>query len=160
MSAQPENRFIASIHKLMPKEIHREKMHNMYRGGTPDVYYSGCGGDLWIEYKFIPRVPQRGEVVANLSELQKLWLKGRHLEGRKVHVIVGCPAGGVILSKLDWESPLSVSDFSNNLQSKQAIADWITQATGGTPHGNSIRKGYLPETRKAPKRSQGTNYLR
>lgn len=70
-------------------------MHNMYRGGTPDVWYSGPRGDLWVEYKWIPRVPKRGTVVPELSALQLDWLTKRKAEGRNVMVIVGAPGGGV-----------------------------------------------------------------
>ena len=59
MSAKPENTFIGSVHKKFGvKKPYFEKMYNPLRSGTPDVYYSGDAGQLWIEYKFIPRIPR------------------------------------------------------------------------------------------------------
>lgn len=144
MSSQPENRFIQSLHRLLPRTLHHEKMHNMYRGGTADVWYDGLD-DLWIEYKYLPRQPQRGNVVANLSELQKQWLRGRYDNGRAVAVIVGCPKGGVVLCRLEWEAALTADQFNARLQDKKSLAAWISQITGGVHNGNSIRKGYLSE---------------
>lgn len=71
MSKKPETTFIASVHKHLPKELHREKMNNPYSSGTPDVYYSGMKADLWIEYKFIPRIPAHDttEIKIDLSTL-------------------------------------------------------------------------------------------
>jgi hypothetical protein len=56
VSSKPETTFIQSIHRHLPKEVYREKMANPYRGGTPDVWYSGYKSDLWVEYKFIPKL--------------------------------------------------------------------------------------------------------
>ena len=74
MGRGPENRFIASIHRLLPNELHAEKMHNPYRGGTFDVWYSGNKADIWVEYKYDDNW---------LSPLQAKWGRGRHAEGRK-----------------------------------------------------------------------------
>lgn len=125
---KPENQFISGVHKyLEPGKPYHEKMHNMYRGGTADVWYSGNKADLWIEYKFLPRVPQRGVVKADLSVLQLNWLKGRHAEGRSVYVIVGCPTGGVILRSSEWEQELPANEFVSCIASRKELARWITQ---------------------------------
>jgi hypothetical protein len=88
------------------KQIHsayREKMHNAYRGGTPDVWYSGPGGDLWVEYKW--STSKKGVLVPALSSLQRDWLTKRKLEGRNVAVVVGSPTGATILEEPDhWTS--------------------------------------------------------
>ena len=73
-------------------------MHNAYRGGTPDVWYSGSRGDLWVEYKWIARIPKRGTIVPKLSPLQLDWLTKRKAQGRNVLVIVGSPKGALSLS--------------------------------------------------------------
>lgn len=128
--SKPENQFISGVHKyLKPGEPHHEKMHNMYRGGTADVWYSGNKADLWIEYKFLPRVPQRGSVKANLSVLQMNWLTARYAEGRSVYVVVGCPAGGVILCSSEWEHELPAGEFTERVASRKELAQWITQRT-------------------------------
>src|SRR5690606_30995025 len=98
MASKPETTFYNSVHKHLPPkpELHREKMNNPYSSGTPDFWFSGPRGDLWIEYKWLPRTPQRGAVSPPklLSPLQAKWLEARHGEGRAVGVIIGCPAGG------------------------------------------------------------------
>ena len=129
MAVKPESQFISGVHKYLAsaRVLHREKMNNPYRSGTADVWYSAKKNDLWIEYKFLPRVPQRGVVTPALSEIQKLWLAGRYEEGRNVGVIVGCPAGGVILRDLEWENPILPSVFNQMIRTREELAAWITQ---------------------------------
>ena len=104
MSAKPETNFIAQLHKRLPKEVYRMKNHNPYTGGVPDCWYSGKGGDLWVEYKWLPVIPKNANIrpKALLSPLQSAWLDGRHEEERSVCVIIGCPEGGVILNDLQF----------------------------------------------------------
>lgn len=131
MSVKPESSFIKKVHGKLPAVVYREKTHNAYRGGTPDVYYSAPASDLWVEYKFIARIPVRAQVTADLSALQKLWLDGRHAEGRSVAVIVGCPDGGVIYQRGEWHTPLTPEEFRGRLQSVDDLANWIKTYTCG-----------------------------
>lgn len=140
MSKGPENRFITSVHRLLPPvdEAYRMKNHNEYNGGIADVWYSGKVADLWVEYKFIA-VPKRATTMIDLCDtkkdlltaLQQEWLSGRHKEGRNVAVIVGCEAGGVILPDLVWKQPLSTGDFVSRITTRKSIADWIMQRVYG-----------------------------
>lgn len=124
MAAQPEANFIQRINKAIPKEVYREKMHNPYRGGTPDVWYSGDYGDLWVEYKFISKEIKRS-FKADLSALQIKWLRSRFDEGRVVAVIVGYKGGGVIFTHPDfWENTHDIGDLP--LLSNSEISNWIT----------------------------------
>lgn len=126
----PENRFITAINNRIPDCVHREKMHNMYRGGTFDVWYSGSKADLWVEYKY-RTTPKRGLVVPELSALQQDWGAKRHTEGRTVYVVVGCPDGGVVFDHHQWKEGVSVEEFRKALLTKSALAAWIfKQATG------------------------------
>lgn len=131
MAVKPENQFISGVHKYLPavKVLHREKMNNPFRGGTADWWYSGITSDLWVEYKFLPRVPQKGVVKADLSALQSQWLQGRYKEGRNVAVIVGCPLGGVILRDLEWEKEIPVLEFKTRIISRNELAIWLMQQT-------------------------------
>lgn len=131
MAAKPENTFISSVHRHLPPvgDLHREKMNNPYRSGTADWWYSGLRADLWVEYKFLPKIPVRAAILPDLSELQKLWLRGRYNEGRNVAVIVGCPQGGVIFQDMSWESPMSPEKFQQLLISRQALARWLVFQT-------------------------------
>ncbi len=135
MSTKPENVFRGGVHRYLNKtEVHQEKMSNPYSSGTADDWYSGRGGDLWIEYKFIPRQPQRGSVkIAKLfSKLQLEWLRGRYEEGRNVAAIIGCPTGGLILRDLDWEmESVTVEHFTAHLRSRSDLATWIGEQVKG-----------------------------
>ena len=124
--SKPENSFIAGVHKYV--DCYAEKMHNPYRGGTPDVWYSGKTRDIWVEYKFVA-IPARAEtlVIPNLSALQLNWLKLRHGEGRHVAVVVGCKTGGVILQDPSrWEFGLTTQEFRDALQSRKSVAEFIS----------------------------------
>lgn len=130
MSRKPENTFIGSIHKHLPVKLHREKMANPYRGGTADCWYSGSKRDLWIEYKFIERIPREVPIKVELSTLQLDWLRGRFHEGRNVAVIVGCKAGGVVFRNLEWENSPSPAAFTAALMTRSELAQWILSEAG------------------------------
>lgn len=132
MPAKPETTFTTGVHKYLPREVYRMKNNNPYNSGIPDVWYSADLSDMWVEYKFLPSVPQRGIVDAKrvgLSALQSAWLAGRHKEHRNVAVIVGVPGGGVIMRDLEWEVGLSPAEFKARIQPRPALANWIAQQT-------------------------------
>lgn len=137
---KPESRFINSVNEKLPRPVHREKMHNVYRGGTFDVWYSGSKADLWIEYKWIARVPKRGRVVPAMSPLQLQWGKGRNAEGRNVLVVVGCPVGAVIMRPNQWEEGVTAMEFKRILVTKSALAAWIYSLTSGEDPNGSGKK--------------------
>jgi len=131
MSSKPETTFIHAVHKHLPASVYRMKNNNPFVGGIPDVWYS-AKSDLWIEYKFLPRVPQRGVVspLKLLSPLQVAWLNARHTEGRTVKVVIGCPVGGIILhSPTEWTSDIAAKEFTSKLQERKDLAAWIVQTT-------------------------------
>lgn len=134
MAVKPESQFIALIHKRLPPSLHKEKMHNVYRGGTADCWYSGRGGDLWVEYKYEATLPKTRSVSADLSELQKDWLRKRYEEGRNVAVIIGCAGRGVVLRDLAWERTFNAEEFCYLLKSADEVADFIK---GQTSHVGS-----------------------
>lgn len=129
MSSKPESSFIRGVHKYLPPGLHFEKMNNPYSSGTPDVYYSGPQGDLWVEYKFLPTLAVRANNKVNLSELQRMWLHGRHKEGRNVAVIVGCPDGGTVL-RAPFPREISTPDIQRELLTRKQLAEWILTQTG------------------------------
>jgi hypothetical protein len=133
MAQKPETTFTTSVHKHLPQSLYRMKTHNPYMGGIPDVWYSG-NSDLWVEYKF-EVLPKRETTLipVTISELQAEWLNKRYSEGRNVAVIVGCKEGGVVLTDRAWNSSLNKQDFLGKLMSRQQIAKWIMDRTGGSP---------------------------
>lgn len=133
--SQPENTFIASVHKHLPASLYRMKNHNQYNGGIADVWYSGKR-DLWIEYKFIA-VPARDDTEINLitgkapsiSYLQQKWLRERHAEGRRVVVIVGSKAGGIWLPDVSWDGTYTAGGFRGHIKTRSELADLIQNWT-------------------------------
>ena len=132
MAKGPENRFILSIHRLLPQSIYTLKNHNEYNGGIADVWYSGPKADLWVEYKFV-KVPVRDTTVINLglSELQKHWLQGRYDEGRNIAVIVGSQLGGVWFPGVSWLNEVTTKKFRGLIRPRQEIAQLIVAHTCG-----------------------------
>lgn len=148
MMQKPETRFIQRINRLLPLlrgnnsasgMIHYEKMNNPYRSGTADSWYSGVGGDLWVEWKYITNIPRSADgptLCINaqrlLRPMQTVWLNGRLAEGRKVVVIIGCEKGGVILENGEWNE-----ECVKRLQSAVEIALFVKRQTLHSP----LRKG-------------------
>lgn len=124
MATKPENVFVNNIKKHLPAGVYSMKNNNPFTAGVADVWYSGVAGDIWIEYKWLPKQPKTTFRPA-LSQLQIKWLRERHIEGRNIAVVVGCPDGAIILRNLDWELDCSFKA----LVSKQAVAQWITEET-------------------------------
>jgi len=143
VTTKPENLFIGRVNDKLPiavrqrsakareasdgRLIHYEKMNNPYSSGTADGWYSGAGGDLWVEFKYLPSVPLRSIVSPTklLTDLQLKWLNGRYEEGRNVAVVIGCPAGGVVLVNRAWESDLPADFFKTLMMSVIDLANWI-----------------------------------
>ena len=71
MSSKPETTFITSIHKKLPEPPpYHEKNNNPFNSGTPDVFYSGNEGDLWVEYKFMKELPKRPTTLVDRTYLR------------------------------------------------------------------------------------------
>lgn len=131
MAAKPESTFIAAVHKKFGKEKpYFEKMYNPLRAGTPDVYYSGDAGSLWVEYKFLPRIPRSAEIRPDLTPRQSRWLNSRFAEGRNVAVVLGTPTGGVIYRNQEWDLPLSSTELAARVVSREEVAQWIISQVG------------------------------
>lgn len=134
--ATPENTFIASVHRHLPAGLYHMKNHNVFNGGIADVWYSGLGADLWIEYKFVA-VPKREGTMIDvaggknpaLSELQQHWLSARHAEGRSVGVLIGSKTGGVWFPGVTWDEPLSAGQFLSRAQTRKDLAGLISDLT-------------------------------
>lgn len=122
---KPERRFRQSVTKHL-KSIYVWPINDSWHAGVPDHYYSGPGGDLWIEYKYFPTDRDSFDLTLptktpKLTRIQQHWLNSRHDEGREVRVIVGMPSGGVILMNKEWLKPVGVQC----LFSRKEIASYI-----------------------------------
>ena len=132
MSAKPETTFINALHKKLPRSVYHMKNNNAYTGGIPDVWYSGNYADLWVEYKYIAKLPVRVPIdpMKLLSPLQQQWLRDRYKQGRNIAVVVGCPTGGVVLTDGYWEESLTSIKFNSLIKSKKELAAWIVDQVG------------------------------
>jgi hypothetical protein len=127
--AKPETTFYQSIHRLLPKHIHREKMCNPFLAGTPDVWYSAPAADMWVEYKWIPKIPRSNAIAVGLTPRQRLWLDSRWNEGRNVAAILGSPDGAVIYTGGAWGAALNTEQVVSMLRTRHEVAAFITEVT-------------------------------
>lgn len=134
MAAKPESAFIHSVHKYLPTDVYRMKNFNQYNGGIADCWYSGPGGDLWVEFKYVvlPARPKTSiDLTKMLSALQVQWLGDRYVEGRNIAVVVGCKEGGVWFDRRMWEAPITAEAFRAAVVSRKEIAQQICEHTYG-----------------------------
>lgn len=131
-----ESTFTSAIRKLLPPEptLYALKLNLPYTAGVPDAWYSGRGGDLWVEYKYLKHIPREIDLVGGRSPtitlLQQGWLTARFNQGRSVGVIVGCEGGGVVFPDLDWKELVPKDEFMHRIWSRRQIADWIMHRVG------------------------------
>lgn len=122
-----ESQYTSNVNKGFPESVYVVKLSLRFTSGVPDCWYSGPGGDLWVEFKWYRKMPHTLNLTVGkapkLSRLQQHWLRSRHQEGRNVAVVVGSPEGSVILTDLEWTGPV-VSN--NRLVSKQQVVAWIS----------------------------------
>jgi hypothetical protein len=115
-----EDTLVAAIVNKLPKTIHTQSMTfgSLSANGTPDRYFDGPNGDLWIEFKQIaawPRFGMVGGVNAKkrgcYSPLQADWMERRWAHGSNVLGVVGLPDKSVVIqrSPAEWigMSPIS-----------------------------------------------------
>ena len=101
-----EHSFVDAIHRRLSGDVHRWKINARFVKGVPDAWYSGPGGDVWVEYKYLPNQPKRSTNIG-LSANQIHWLNHRYNEGRVVAVIVGTPKGAYVLTDQQWADRLN-----------------------------------------------------
>jgi len=126
-----EHSFIRSMHRQLPTELYKWKINDNFQGGVADAYYSGSGGDLWVEYKYLAKLPKRPTTIVKieLTGQQKLWLRSRRKEGRNIAVIIGSPQGHVILYDQLWEKEITAEEFIKKCLTTKQIADTIVKET-------------------------------
>ena len=123
-----EHGYIRSVHRHLPPEMHKWKVHDNYAGGVPDCWYAGPAGNIWVEYKWITKLPKRDTTVIkpNLSAQQLAWLIKMSGHSISCACIIGCPEGGIVLTgKDDWLDGISRNMLS--LTPAKGIASWLTQ---------------------------------
>jgi hypothetical protein len=71
-----EHGFIKSVHRYLPPDVFIWKIHDTFAGGVPDAFYAGPAGILFVEYKYVKKLPARNTTAlkTTLSAQQALWL--------------------------------------------------------------------------------------
>ena len=107
------------------------KIQTMMNNGVPDCWYSGPKSDLWVEMKYLKKLPKKEstKINVNLTELQLKWLIDRGKEGRNVCVILATPIGYAILTlPFIWENKVTQSDL---IYTRDQVIEWIIQRISG-----------------------------
>jgi hypothetical protein len=132
------------------------KINDTYAGGVPDCYYCDIGGQLFVEYKYVPKVPKLETtwLIPKLSGNQKLWLQNRHLQKVDVAVVLGTPEGAIVFTDLSWIQGIQVKKLNQNILSPKGIANIIQLHVSGkrtieSTHGTANNNGTRSEKSKA-----------
>ena len=109
------------------------KILDPYQSGVPDTFYEGQQRDLWIEYKYLAKIPKRLTTLVDLtghkkflSKKQQAWLKRRHQTRQDAWVILGSPLGGLVFKDLEWMHPFPTSFLLENVKDAHYVAKTIS----------------------------------
>lgn len=126
-----ERAFIDAVHRVLPKDIHRQSMTlgSQSFAGTPDYYYDWML-DLWVEYKVLRKDDHFPRVLpedALPSELQRQWLGRRFAAGGNAVVAVGLKikgrAHGFLLETPDeWSTRHPMEWYKSRIMPVQELA--------------------------------------
>jgi hypothetical protein len=140
-----EHSFIKAVHRSLPTEIYRWKIHDTYTGGVPDVFYAGPAGMLFIEYKYVKELPKRKNTAIKnkLSGLQKAWLTQMESFGHAVAAVIGIKQDVLILDSSDiWSTDIPFDFYNANKITRPQYLEWVARQTlhEGNNQPNSSRK--------------------
>lgn len=135
--AGPEARFVERVHRQLDRRIYKQSMTGvMGNNGTPDRYYEGSSGVLWIEYKAVagklPKVINLIEKAPKLSPLQLRWINRADFNDVPVAVVLGSEQGGLIFTGGSWDEEHQLEDLKEQY-TPAGIAEFIAYIviTGG-----------------------------
>lgn len=134
-ASKPEARFVRKLIKPLPSEVYSEGMSGVFSNGVPDRYFEGDTDILWIEFKWIKRLPVRKElVIPDLSALQFSWLSRAYKNNRSCAAVVGHPEGALILlTPQEWE--FGISKYKS--KSLDEVRKWIVGVVLGETYAKS-----------------------
>ena len=121
MADKPEAVFRRAVERHLSPSVHVEGMANPYRSGTPDRYYEGPGGVLWVEYKWIEKLPRK--YTPALTARQKQWLHRAYGNDVPVAVITGSPRGGWIWFGLEWDTTHTQEHMEETIKTRKELAE-------------------------------------
>jgi hypothetical protein len=129
-----EHGYIRSIHRLLPTELFKWKIHDNYAGGVPDCFYAGPTAQLWVEYKWLAKLPAMPKTMIKpkLSAQQLAWLIKMSGLSFPCAVIIGTPHGGLLLDDpFKWTNGLMKKKAETQLITTQDLAKKIHQHCTG-----------------------------
>ncbi len=117
--------------KVGKANVYALKIQTMMTNGVPDCWYSGNKDDLWVEMKYISKLPKRDMTAIQpmLSDLQRNWLNSRYYEGRHVAVVIGSSIGWCIQETPPiYTAPILKEDLK---LTRNEVVAWIIKTTNG-----------------------------
>lgn len=132
-----ESTLVKWVKDHLPSTIHSQSMTfgSLSMNGTPDRYFDGPRGDLWVEFKQISAMPRDGLVGGVddkkrgcYSSLQYRWMARRWERGGNVLGVIGLPDKRVVIQD-DPSQWLHKSPISDAVP-RQALIDLIIQRCG------------------------------
>lgn len=130
----PEGKYIDKVHrqidKLFSPDNYRMSNTNPYIGGIPDIYYEGRFGCLWVEYKYLEKLPKILDLIDPKKKLltanQIKWLRRGNSNHGNVAVILGTATGeGIWFKNLSWEVQHSSKTLIPKLMTPKEMASKI-----------------------------------
>ena len=121
-----EHSFIKSVHRKLPTSMVQWKIHDTFTGGVPDVMYGGPSGILFVEYKYIPKLPVRETTVqkTSLRPLQIQWLNKMVGCCQKAALIIGVEDYAVILLAKEWTANITRSYYISHKIPRGEVSAW------------------------------------
>jgi len=154
-----EHGYIKSVHRQLPRSTYKWKINDPYAGGVADAFYSDDGGVLFVEYKYVPKIPKREStvIVPKLSPNQQLWLAERHNQQVPVAVVLGTPEGSICFTEQSWEQGISKKELITFALPTRDIATIIHKHCKGITYVGHNDSAYPnccgPRQGKAPESS-------
>ena len=121
-----EHSFIKSVHRKLPPEMFKWKIHDTYTGGVPDVMYGGPSGILFVEYKYVKQLPVRNTTLikTSLAPLQIQWLQRMTDCGQRAAVVIGVEKHAIVLVK-DWTANITREYYAKNKITLGHLQKWL-----------------------------------
>ena len=123
-----EHSFVKSVHRKLPVDLYKWKIHDSYTNGVPDSMYAGDKGILFVEYKYVPSLPKikTTPIKINLSKLQLQWLNNFVDMGHNAAVVVGTEGKNIlILQDKQWNTPISKENFLKKAVKTSDLSNFI-----------------------------------
>jgi hypothetical protein len=125
-----EHKFFSALRRNLKGKAYYLKLNVRFHKGVADAWISGSKSDLWLEGKYLARLPPVVDLKKLLSAHQDEWLRGRHKEGRNVAVVLATPQGNLYFPGLSWEEPQERALLLPKLLKNSEFAHFVVKLVG------------------------------